>query len=342
MQNTYFNILQQTILITSFVMVMMMVIEYATVLTNGKWSIPIKKSKWLQVIFAALLGIIPGCLGTFTAVSLYSHKIINFAALVTVMIATSGDEAFIMFSMIPKTALIISLSIFVIAILTGFIINLFNKNKTLMVLSENHLNFKHDNNCVCFDKNTIIRQLFNFSSLRFFFSIGGLLFLFLLGFGIKGPYEWDWEKSIYFIASFIGFLIVITVPDHFLEEHIWKHVIKRHLLKIFLWIFGALIFIHFLENFLDIEAWIKNNYFLILIIAVLIGIIPESGPHIVFISLFISHTIPFSILLVNSIVQDGHGAIPLLAESRKSFFAMKGVNIIVALIVGIVLNLFKL
>ena len=78
----------------------------------------------------------------------------------------------------------------------------------------------------------------------------------------------------------------------------------------------------------------KLNLILILMIAVLIGIIPESGPHIVFITLFLNGTIPFSILLANSIVQDGHGAIPLLAESQKSFIVMKLINILVGLIVG--------
>ena len=60
----------------------------------------------------------------------------------------------------------------------------------------------------------------------------------------------------------------------------------------------------------------------------------ESGPHIVFISLFATGVIPFAVLLTNSIVQDGHGSIPLLAESGKSFIVAKLVNVIIGLIVG--------
>ena len=73
-----------------------------------------------------------------------------------------------------------------------------------------------------------------------------------------------------------------------------------------------------------------------LVIAVLIGIIPESGPHLLFLTLFINGTIPFSILIASSIVQDGHGALPLLAESRKSFIYMKGINVVVGFIVGFI------
>lgn len=340
--NPIFEIFEHTYLISTFVLVMMMLIEYITVLTKGNWSKPIKKSPWFQVVFASLLGIIPGCLGTFAAVSLYAHRILNFAALVAVMIATSGDEAFVMFSLMPQKAIILSLSIFTIALLTGFTINIFNKNKSLMVLPENHLNFSHDEFCRCFNKQTFIKDIFTWNTRRFVLLAIGLVFILLLALNKIGPSSWNWEKTMFFIAGVIGFAIILTVPKHFLEDHIWNHVIKKHFLKIFLWILGAFIFIHFLEDFIDVTSWIRNNYYYVLLIAVLIGVIPESGPHIVFITLFLNGTIPFSILLANSIVQDGHGAIPLLAESKKSFFAMKAINVLVALIIGVLMQLFGL
>ncbi len=73
---------------------------------------------------------------------------------------------------------------------------------------------------------------------------------------------------------------------------------------------------------------------IMIVLAVLIGIIPQSGPHIVFITLFLSNIIPFSVLLANSVVQDGHGALPLLAESKKSFVVVKLIKVIIALILG--------
>ena len=137
------------------------------------------------------------------------------------------------------------------------------------------------------------------------------------------------------ITTIIAIFIVITVPEHFLEEHLWNHIVKIHIPKIFMWTFGTLLVINILLHFFDINNWIADNMFTVLAIAILIGIIPESGPHLVFVTLFASGTIPFSILLASSIVQDGHGMLPLLAESKKSFFAVKAVNIIVGFIVGI-------
>ena len=48
---------------------------------------------YAQILIGALMGIIPGCLGTYTIVSLYIHRVVNFPALMAALIATAGDEA---------------------------------------------------------------------------------------------------------------------------------------------------------------------------------------------------------------------------------------------------------
>lgn len=342
------DIVKQTLMITSFVLVMMLLIEYVTVQTKGNWSRTLQKSSWLQIVTAAVLGIIPGCLGAYTAVTLYTHKQISFAALVTAMIATSGDEAFLMFSAIPGTAVKITIIIFAISIFSGFLINLFSKNKSLMRLAENHLEFhESEPDCNCYEPKLIIPQLRNISFQRTILLTGILLFIFglLIGelghshpfvqeHGHEGHNEWDWIRITFLAGSLFALFIFITVPDHFLNNHLWDHIIKKHLLKLFLWIFGTLLFIHFALDYLNLEDWLKTNLLLVMLIAVIIGIIPESGPHFIFITLFASGSIPFSILLANSVVQDGHGALPLLAESKRSFIAMKLINLILGLFVG--------
>ena len=74
---------------------------------------------------------------------------------------------------------------------------------------------------------------------------------------------------------------------------------------------------------------------IVLVVAIIVGIIPESGPHLIFVTLFAQGSIPFSVLLASSIVQDGHGMLPLLAESRRAFLSVKIVNVIYALFIGI-------
>jgi len=117
---------------------------------------------------------------------------------------------------------------------------------------------------------------------------------------------------------------------------LWEHIAKVHAPRIFLWIFGTLLVFHFLLSYINIEAWMSENMLYLLIIAVLVGIIPESGPHFIFITLFAQGTIPFSVLLASSISQDGHGMLPLLAESKRGFLGVKLVNMVYALIVGLI------
>jgi len=329
------EVLKHSIMITVFVIVMMVVIEFINVQSKGSWNAYLKKSSWMQIILAAILGIFPGCLGSFAAVSLYVHNVINFAALVTVMIATSGDEIFIMFAMMPDTTLKLVAVIFVIAVISGFIINAFTKKNYMSAEHKQHDKLKNDEAvCSCYKPSLVVSQLKNISFHRSLMLIGVSIFIIFLISGDIGPENWGWEKITFLIITSVGGFIVLTTTDHFLFDHIWKHVIKKHMLKMFLWTFGAFLLIHLLEDYIDVNQWIENNILAVLLIAVLVGVIPESGPHIVFISLFVSGTIPFSILLANSIVQDGHGAIPLLAESRKSFFLMKLANVTVGLLVG--------
>ncbi len=378
-------ILKQTLTITVFVLVMMLVVEYITVQTKGKWSNSFATKPWLQIIMSALLGIIPGCLGTFAVVSMYVHRTIGFAALITALIATSGDEVFIMFSVIPGTALKIIVATFVISIIAGLVLNVIFKEKKFIGRTLKHeFLHKQEIECVCYEKRTIIPQLLKIIWQRAVIIIFGLGFLALLIFAggghehnhnfqlinlnnseihtnnshsenvnnhteeLQTEHEhssWTWDRITFFIVTLIGLFIAISVPDHFLKKHLWGHVIKKHFLRLFLWTFGAFFVLHFFNQYVDVKSWIEGNIYLVILIAALIGIIPESGPHIIFISMYVSGTLPdegmqaFAILLTSSIVQDGHGSIPLLAESGKSFIVAKLINIIVGLFVGYMLVL---
>ncbi len=319
-----FEVLNHSIMITVFVIIMMMIIEIINIQSKARWSESLKKRGLLQIVIAAFMGIMPGCMGTFAIVSLYVHRTISFAALVTAMIATSGDEIFVMFAMIPGKSLLIMITLFFIAILSGIVIHIFTKNNIYTFKLQVH-NEYHTNNedCLCFSLKQISKYYKNISFHRALLLFGFTVFTILLITNQLGADEWNWEKVTFLIVSILGLFVVATISEHFLTEHLWHHIVKQHFIKIFLWTFGAFIVIHVLEHYIDVEHWTNSNQHIILIMAVLIGMIPESGPHIVFVSLFAAGNIPFSILLANSIVQDGHGAIPLLAESRKGFIAMK-------------------
>ena len=69
---------------------------------------------------------------------------------------------------------------------------------------------------------------------------------------------------------------------HFLKEHVWGHIVKKHLPSVFLWSFGALILCGILTEYINIEDWITGHegYMpLVVLAAAVIGLIPQSGPR---------------------------------------------------------------
>jgi len=330
-----YKLFLESIMISGFVFIMMLVIEYINVQSKGLWQKHLTKNKWRQYLIAGVLGVIPGCLGSFTVVTLFTHRLVSFGALVTAMIATSGDEAFVMFAMFPGKALLLTAILLVVGILAGYLTDRFYKPKGILKDIANHnLPLHEEQDCKCFQKDKFWYNLFHPS--LYCLSVSVIIISLILGVvtGVLSGEADLWIKITLILSFTFALFVVVSVPEHFFKEHIWNHIVKKHLPRIFLWVFGILLFMHFLINYIDVESWISNNMFVVLLLAVLIGFIPESGPHLIFVTLFASGTIPFSILLASSISQDGHGMLPMFAESKKGFLAVKVINMIFALIIG--------
>lgn len=379
----YFDLFSNALMITSFVIIMMTLIEYVNVLTNGKFIKSLNKNIFVQALIGTVLGVLPGCLGSFTAVSLYTHKALSLGALVACFIATSGDEAFVMLATMPVQSLWIFGISAAIAFATSLIVDKLFKNK----------HFKNQaSDCISFDVHEEEQEqgkFFAFKNLSASRSRLKLIavfvaIIFLSSIGVIGHshsenlifslpqqdnaemqtvdnhaccdhehhHESDCQHSefhhhhdhssldivniIIITLSIIMLIIILFSNEHFIDEHLVNHVIQKHLPRIFWWTFGVLIFMAIILNYTNFGDWIYDNTYFLLLIAVLVGILPESGPHLIFVVLFVQGYIPLSILLANSIVQDGHGSLPLLAESKKAFFVTKGVNVLVGLAVGLI------
>ena len=348
--NRVIEIVDQSLMITGFVFVMMLVVEYVNVLTSGTWQRLMARSRWVQYALAALLGATPGCLGAFAVVAMYSHRVISLGAVVAAMIATSGDESFVMLATIPNSALTLTGILLVLGMAFGFITDkLADRFSMLRVQPCEELTVHTIENCECFPRGRILSQWRTRSPFRTILTLSLALFIFFVALGRIGSFGWGWERISILIAGGtvvilapltvlvaggIALFVVTTVPDHFLQKHFWNHVVRKHLPLLFLWTLGTLAAMEILLGQLDLGKAIESNLWTVLGIASLIGLIPESGPHLIFVMLFARGTIPFSILLASSIVQDGHGMLPMLAHSRKAFVAVKLVNLVAVISVG--------
>ena len=387
-----FDALKGAVLVTGLVVVMMMMIESFNISTSGKAFAGLRRSRVGQVAFSALLGSIPGCMGGFASVSLYTHGMISFGALVAMMIASSGDEAFVMLAMFPQKAWWIFLLLFVVAVAAGLLVDLLRVRRGkaldpgvceegLEVHSEDEHHHRHGGQASQGDASSASsgyeHGCRHFSWKRLVMFIGVVAFIAALVCGVLehehaaeavhghehaalaadacchdacchdaasasaeqgnagiNLLSEDWMNVLFAVLSLIVLGVIVWGSDHFVNEHLWHHVICKHLPRIFAWTFGVLIVLGVLTEVFDVSAWISNNTVLMILLATAIGIIPESGPHLIFVTLFASGIVPLPVLLASSISQDGHASLPLLAESKKDFLKAKAVNCLVALLVG--------
>ncbi|MEJ2657376.1 MAG: putative manganese transporter [Desulfobacterales bacterium] len=335
MGNNVIGVFNHSLMITGFVFVMMLVIEYVNVLTSGVWQRRITASRWRQYLFGAMMGAVPGCLGAFIVVAMYSHRMLSLGAIVAAMISTSGDEAFVMLAMIPGHAVLLMIALFFIGFLAGFLTDAFTgQYKTRKLAKCDGFGLHTFENCGCFSADRILEQWKHRSPFRTVLMVFLSLFIIAVISGQIGPAVWNWVSISILLVTGLAIFIVFTVPDHFLEEHLWNHVARKHVPRIFLWAFGVLLILHLLIDQLHLTDIIQSSRWAVLGIASLVGIIPESGPHLLFVTLFAKGAIPFSILMASSIVQDGHGMLPVLAHSRRDFILIKSINFLVGLAIG--------
>ena len=363
----FVDTLRNSVLVTGLVIVMMLMIEYVNIQSQGRWFGRLRNSRTGQVVLGALLGIIPGCMGGFAAVSLYTHGLIGFGALIAMMVASSGDEAFIMLSMIPKEAAILMVILLAVAIVSGLLVNFFTRDKAVrsacdqefeMHLKDEH---HHDADGHCDGEgdcpHASLRNLRHPSWQRIALLLGVAAFIVALALGLleheeHGADEMSvasegfsildeyWLNLVFSFLSLFVLWFIMTAKEHFIKEHLWHHVIVHHLPRIFLWTAGTMLVINFSLEYLDIASFTRSNVPFMILLAVLVGIIPESGPHLLFVTLFASRAVPFSVLLASSISQDGHASLPLIAESKGSFLKAKLINCAAALAVGFAAMLF--
>ena len=333
--------LRTAVLVTGLVVIMMMLIEVFNLRSDGRMFSGLKNRRVGQVLLSAALGAIPGCMGGFASVSLYTHGLISFGALIAMMIASSGDEAFVMLAMFPGRSAWIFLILFVVAVVIGLLVDLFHSK-----YDGCHSMNVHDEDREPGHEHKHERH---YGWQRVVMFLGVLVFLGALLAGlleadepdaVSGSFNLLSEEWMYWLFAALSLAVLgmlLFAGDHFVEEHLWEHIVSHHLPSIFLWTFGTILVIGVLMSYFDITTWVSDNTILMILLAAAIGIIPESGPHLVFVSLYAAGVVPLPVLLASCISQDGHASLPLLAQSRGAFLKAKLINVAVAILAGFIL-----
>ena len=223
-----FDVFKHSLMIAGFVFAMMVAVDYFNVINRGRLEHFIRGRPLRQYLGNAFLGATPGCLGAFASSSLYIHGFISFGAIVATMVATSGDAAFVMLALFPGRALLLFALLFGAGIIAGWIadkvaVKLHLKPCQFCDQLEVHAGpdrallswsgFRHNLKSLTLQRASLV--------------VLSLFLLYGVFSGQIGPMAWDWIRiTLCLVLSFLLF-IVITVPDHFLEVHIWRSEERR-------------------------------------------------------------------------------------------------------------------
>lgn len=259
--------------VTAVVFVLMVVVELVNVRLQGKLTRLLLDRPRLSYVVTAVLAIIPGCEGEFLTVTLYSHGALTFGALLTCMVATTGDEGLTMLQMIPGQTAVLFAGLAVIGIVLGWAAD------------------------KIWDRVGLPRRVCE-------------------------------EQPHHPGSEGLG---------HFFKEHVVHHVLGKHLPRIFLWTFGALIAANLAKPYLvPDESGVSGGLSggALIVVAALVGLIPSSGPHLLFVALVANGSAPFSVLMANSLSQTGHGVLPLFHTSWRLVLLIKAITLVAGLTIG--------
>ena len=275
------------------------------------------RHKKFDILIAAFLGILPGCGGAIMVMTLYVKKAISFSAVLTTLVATMGDAAFLLIAAKPKAALIILPLAYVVAIITGYIAKIFEKS----------IAPEFTPRTISIEENTVN------NTPKFFYYLWMILIIPGIIFGIYNAFG----QSLSFIVSGYDIVTIISFAGALLSVFIWlfnptsdvqiaeckeKTAISVTDLTCFVtaWVIVAFLTFDVINYFTGGSMFERISFLgpLVPLVAILVGFIPGCGPQILITTLYIGGHIPMSAQIGNAISNDGDALFPAIVISPKA------------------------
>ncbi|MBS91831.1 MAG: hypothetical protein CMM95_02105 [Rickettsiales bacterium] len=279
------------------------------------------KTKKIHVILASALGTLPGCGGAIIVVTQYIQGKISFGALVAVLTSTMGDAAFLLLSKEPKQGLLVFLIAGITGIITGYLVDIFNKDKFLIDQKKIKIEFEKVTETFVskfnlfwiliffpgfiigiflafqVDLNQYIFTTKNFDIIAFIGGTGAIISIFMWTLNPLSDFQCSTEKSRSFISRSIDTTNFVTtwVVCGFLVYESFIYFSSIDLKQLF-------------------DVWVT----MVPLIAIFFGFVPGCGPQILVTTFYLNGFIPFSAELGNAISNDGDALFPAIALAPKA------------------------
>jgi hypothetical protein len=106
-----------------FVGAVLLIFGYINYKTEGRFVQKLENSKRLQPVIGAFLGLTPGCGGAIFVMPLYLKGTVTYGTVISTLVATMGDSAFVLISTRPLDYVFVSVISFAAAIITGYVVD---------------------------------------------------------------------------------------------------------------------------------------------------------------------------------------------------------------------------
>ena len=300
------------------------------------------KSKSLEVLFASVLGALPGCGGAIIVVTQYTKGQASFGAIVAVLTATMGDAAFLLLATRPTEGLTIMAIGLVVGTLCGLIVNAIHKPDFLRPSAQEQ---KHQ-------VKVLPTKIIKISKPVWMFAIiPSLIIAFLIAFNVNFDQFGQYTSTGISLFGAAMALFTVVIWAYSSKGESYKEVTSEDdecnppskLIKVLqdthfvtAWVVASFMLFEILVSVvgLDLKTWFMHYAYLAPLIAVVIGFLPGCGPQIIVTTLYIQGIIPFSALAANAISNDGDALFPAIAMAPKAAVIATMYTSIPALVVG--------
>jgi len=300
------------------------------------------KSKSLEVLFASVLGALPGCGGAIIVVTQYTKGQASFGAIVAVLTATMGDAAFLLLATRPTEGLTIMAIGLVVGTLCGLIVNAIHKPDFLRPSAQEQ---KHQ-------VKVLPTKIIKISKPVWMFAIiPSLIIAFLIAFNVDFNQFGQYASTGISLFGAAMALFTVVIWAYSSKGETYKEVTSEDdecnppskLIKVLqdthfvtAWVVASFMLFEILVSVvgLDLKTWFMHYAYLAPLIAVVIGFLPGCGPQIIVTTLYIQGIIPFSGLAANAISNDGDALFPAIAMAPKAAVIATLYTSIPALVVG--------
>lgn len=351
----------------TFVAITLLIFGYLDYKTHGGLIEGFVKYKKLQVVIGTFLGFTPGCGGALLVIPLYLKGQVTFGTIIGTFIGTMGDAAFVILISMPREFLAMGGISFVVGCIFGYLTDYLKIGATLITdpytdetLQKNTI-FQEELSCV----ESTSEQCAPSIVYHFRHKIGYILIwifsVLTFPLGIMNLLQIDYDhllpiKNLGAIgACGTLFCIVYTLickkfiaDDSLAETQSKNQSFKESLIHnaedtafVVMWVFFALLiyntFVILIGGEDVLKQLLQQQGYWAIIVALLVGLIPGCGPHIILATLYVQGLIPFSAMITNAICNDGDALFPLLAMHRKAALVSSLYGMIPALLVGTIL-----